>query len=47
MPENCENRFGLVNRCISYARQTPEIDHVLRYAVDLPNSFLVDLTKPY
>ena len=34
MPETCENWLCLVNSCVCYARQTPEIFQELPYAVD-------------
>ena len=34
MPETCENRPGLVNNFIYYARQSREINQVLPFSVD-------------
>ena len=49
MPKTCENWLGLVNSCIYYAHQTPEIYQVLPYSVDFkaPQSFEISWIRQY
>ena len=35
MPETCKNGHGLVNSCGYYTFQTPEVNQVLPYSMDL------------